>query len=207
MIRINLARKKPLSSSSAGAYAVSGGSGFSLRSVFEGRGGDIWTVVSVIGIPLALGFAANEFFDDYVQRRTAEIQKQISDRGKEKEKLTRELQSVKGYEAIKQQLEQNSTVIRNKIDTIEKLIRDRDFATKSLIALAQAMPKEAWISEYSIGEKGYQIRGSSLDAGLISELMSKLQKSIYFSNLQLMSSSSTDGQGMKADFSLQGKVE
>jgi Tfp pilus assembly protein PilN len=114
---------------------------------------------------------------------------------------------VKGYEDIKKQLEQNSAVIRNKIDTIEKLIRDRDFATKSLMTLAQSMPKEMWITEYSSMEKSYRVAGSSLDAGLISDLMGKLQKSIYYTNVQLMSSSSTDGQGMKADFSLQGKVE
>jgi len=125
----------------------------------------------------------------------------------EKEKLQRELQSVKGYEAIKQQLEKNSSVIRSKIDTIERLIRDRDFATKSLITLAQSMPKEMWIAEYAFDDRGYRISGSSLDAGMISELMGRLQKSIYYTNLQLISSSSTDGQGMKADFSLQGKVE
>jgi hypothetical protein len=75
------------------------------------------------------------------------------------------------------------------------------------MTLAQSMPKEMWISEYSSQEKSYSIAGSSLDAGMISDLMGKLQKSIYYTNVQLMSSSSTDGQGMKADFSLQGKVE
>jgi hypothetical protein len=206
MIRINLAKKKPASMGGGGMVA-SAGSGFSLKSVFEGRGGDIWTVVSVLGIPAALAVGANIYYDDYLLQRTAEIQKQITDRGKEKEKLQRELQSVKGYEAIKQQLEKNSSVIRNKIDTIERLIRDRDFATKSLITLAQSMPKEMWIAEYAFDDRGYRISGSSLDAGMISELMGRLQKSIYYTNLQLISSSSTDGQGMKADFSLQGKVE
>jgi hypothetical protein len=69
------------------------------------------------------------------------------------------------------------------------------------------MPKEMWIAEYAFDDRGYRISGSSLDAGMISELMGRLQKSIYYTNLQLISSSSTDGQGMKADFSLQGKVE
>ncbi len=206
MIRINLAKKKP-ASMGGGGMGASVGSGFSLKSIFEGRGGDIWTVGSVLVIPLALAIGANIYYDDYLLQRTAEIQKQITDRGKEKEKLQRELLSVKGYEAIKQQLEENSSVIRNKIDTIERLIRDRDFATKSLITMAQSMPKEMWIAEYAFDDRGYRISGSSLDAGMISELMGRLQKSIYFTNLQLISSSSTDGQGMKADFSLQGKVE
>jgi hypothetical protein len=207
MIRINLARKKSTASGGGSSFSASEGSGFSLKSVFEGRGGDIWTVISVIGIPLALAFGANEFFEDYLQKRTGEVQKQVADRAKEREKLQRELQSVKGYEDIKKQLEQNSAVIRNKIDTIEKLIRDRDFATKSLMTLAQSMPKEMWITEYSSLEKNYRVAGSSLDAGMISDFMGKLQKSIYYTNIQLMSSSSTDGQGMKADFLLQGKVE
>jgi hypothetical protein len=207
MIRINLAKKKTATSGGGSTFAASEGSGFSLKSVFEGRGGDVWTVISVIGIPLALAYGANEFYEEYLQKRTGEVQKQVADRAKEREKLQRELQSVKGYEEIKKQLEQNSAVIRNKINTIEKLIRDRDFATKSLMTLAQSMPKEMWITEYAYSEKGYRVAGSSLDAGLISDLMASLQKSIYFTNLQLMSSSSTDGQGMKADFSLQGKVE
>ncbi|NDD92661.1 hypothetical protein EBZ37_11300, partial [bacterium] len=168
---------------------------------------DIWTLISVFGIPLGLGYGATLFYDDYVEKRLADIKTQIESRGKEREKLQRELQNVKGYEEIKQQLERNSAIIRNKIDTIEKLIRDRDFATKSLMTLAQSLPKDAWITEYSQTERAYSLSGSCLDAGLISDFMGKLQKSIYYTNVQLTSSSSTDSLGMKADFKLQGKIE
>jgi len=208
MIRINLARKKAAAFGGGAIRSSDGGGGASaLKGLFEGRSADIWTIISVIGIPLGLAYGANEFYDSYVLKRTAEMQKQVADRGKDKEKLQRELQNVKGYEEIKKQLEKNSGVIRNKIDTIEKLIRDRDFTTKSLMTLAQSMPKEVWITDYSFTDRNYRLSCSSLDAGLISDFMGKLQKSIYYTNVQLLSSSSTDGQGMKVDFVLQGKVE
>ena len=207
MIRINLARKKT-PSYAVGASRSAEGAGLSaLSGAFEGGAKNLLPILMTLGLPISVGYGATLYLDSYIEQKTAEIQKSITDRGKEKEKLQKELQSVKGYEEIKKQLERNSYVIRNKIDTIERLIQDRDFSSKSMMVLAQSLPKEVWITDFNISEKNYQISGSSLDAGMISDFMTRLQKSIYYKDIQLLSSSLTDTYSGKADFKLQGRME
>jgi Tfp pilus assembly protein PilN len=114
------------------------------------------------------------------------------------------MKEIQGYEPKKRLLEANEAVIRTKIETIEKLIRNRDFTAKTLIALSQSLPKEVWITEMNQGESYFEIKGSTLDIGLISELMTRLGKSIYFKDVQLRSSGMTDSSGAKSDFVIGG---
>jgi Tfp pilus assembly protein PilN len=207
MIHINLASKKKSSLASGGS---GGGSdlGGSLRSLSSGESAkSVGMLVFRLGLPVALGLGANYGFDSYVEQKQAEMALEIKNIDDEKAKIVRKLNEYKGFEEDKRRLEQNQVIIRNKIDTIEKLIRNRDFTPKALINLAQAVPSDVWLTEVTQSEKAYNIRGSSMDAGLVSDFMTKLQKNIYFKDVQLKSSVVSDPTSTKSDFELAGKGE
>ncbi len=207
MIRINLARKRAPAYATSAAASGGGGLSNAFRSLSQGGMKALGPVLLVIGIPAAIGIGANFAFDQYVEQRTAEMQSQLNTVGKEKDKINAKLQQIKGFEAVKDQLEQNSNIIRTKIDTIEKLVRERDFTAKSLINLASALPKDAWLLDFRDSEADYEIHGATLDAGLVTDFMTKLQKNIYFKDVQLKSTLVSDSIGNQADFVLSGRRE
>ena len=205
MIRINLARKK--TANYASSVSGSGGLSDSLKSLSAGGLKSFAPLLLILGVPAGLGIGANLAFDNYVEQRSADMQNQISSIGKEKEKVNSKLQQIKGFEIVKEQLEKNSSIIRIKIDTIEKLIRERDFTAKALINLSNSIPKEVWLTEFKDNSADYEIRGATTDAGLVTDFMTRLQKNIYFKEVQLKSTSVTDQMGNQADFSLSGRRE
>ena len=69
-------------------------------------------------------------------------------------------------------------------------MRNRDFSAKSMISLAQAIPGEAWLTELNQVDHSFSIRGASSDAAIVSDFMMRLQKTIYFKDVQLRSSTS-----------------
>jgi len=81
-------------------------------------------------------------------------------------------------------------VIRAKMDTIESLIRGRDFTAKSLMSLVQALPKDAWIIEFSQVDKSYTFRGGAIEYSMVSDFMARLGRTIYFKEVALRNSSS-----------------
>jgi Tfp pilus assembly protein PilN len=204
MIEINLARKKSSGGGTRATRASSAPSFGFLKGLSGGAGKSLGPLVTVFGVPLALGLAADFGYDYLVEEKLTSVRTQVEDLTKEKEKVELKMKEIQGYEPKKRLLEANEAVIRTKIETIEKLIRNRDFTAKTLIALSQSLPKEVWITEMNQGESSYEIKGSTLDIGLISELMTRLGKSIYFKDVQLRSSGMTDSSGAKSDFVIGG---
>ena len=209
MIHINLAKKRQ-SALASGGTGGGGGTDFGegLRSLSSGESAkSVGLLVFRLGLPVALGLGANYGFDYYVEQKQAEMTQDIKNIDDEKSKIVKKLNEFKGFEEDKRRLEQNQVIIRTKIDTIEKLIKNRDFTPKALINLAQSLPSDVWLTEVTQSEKAYTIRGSSMDAGLVSDFMTKLQKNIYFKEVQLKSSQISDPSGTKSDFELAGKGE
>jgi Tfp pilus assembly protein PilN len=92
------------------------------------------------------------------------------------------------------ELERNSMVIRAKMDTIENLIRGREFTARSMTSLVQALPRDAWIVELSQVDKSYSIRGGAIEYSMVSDFMSRLGRTIYFKDVALRNSSSDQTQ-------------
>ncbi|NDG85726.1 MAG: hypothetical protein EBX52_11920, partial [Proteobacteria bacterium] len=90
---------------------------------------------------------------------------------------------------------------------IEKLIRNRDFSAKSMINLAQSIPKESWLTEVEFADHSYLLKGASTEASLVTDFMMKLQANIYFKEVQLKKSVSSDATSNKSDFELSGRSE
>lgn len=163
-------------------------------------------ILSKVLLPLVLCAVTYFAFNYYTQLKTDELQVEVVNIEKEKNKIQDELKKIRGFEIQKAELEKTEQVINNKINTIEMLIRGKDNALKSMIALSQALPKDVWITEFLATEKTFNIHGTTVDIGLISDVMSKLGSSIYFKDVSLKGSSS-DGNGRQTTFELTARRE
>jgi hypothetical protein len=193
MIKVNLVKKRAVPAAGAGGKVDDLKSRINLdalRSVGQGGGKTLAPLFYKIGIPAIFALSANYFYDETIQSIRDEQAKELAAVGEAKDKINKQLQKIKGFEAIKMELERNSMVIRAKMDTIENLIRGRDFTAKSMISLVQAMPKDAWVIEFSQVEKSYIIRGGAIEYSMVSDFMSRLGRTIYYKDVALRNSSS-----------------
>jgi Tfp pilus assembly protein PilN len=205
MIRINLIQKKQASYVSGGQKSGGAGLGF-LQTLSSGGSAGLVTILKSIGIPLVLCVAANYGYGYYIQQKTSEMSAEMTTLNSEKDRINKELQKIKGFESVKVELERNELILRAKIETIEKLIRGRDFTVKSLITLAQSMPRDMWMTEIKANETTFDLKGSTTDTGLLSEFMTRLGQSIYFKDVSLKTAVSTSDQ-KQSNFELGARRE
>jgi Tfp pilus assembly protein PilN len=205
MIRINLAQKKQASGTKAGGTNVG-----TLTSIGRMRGAslspDLLPLIGKILLPLILSVAAFYGYDYYTQQLTDDMQKEMDVVTKERDRIQDELKRIKGFEAVKADLEQNDLILRTKIDTIEKLITGRDFTVKSLVTLSQALPHEVWLTQLDATESSFEFKGGTVDIGVISDLMTHLGQTIYFKDVTLKSTE-VDSSGKQATFELTARRE
>jgi Tfp pilus assembly protein PilN len=214
MIRINLAQKKQASyvgGSKTGSFSSMGRSSDGLFGSIKTAlsGGAVTSMIPMmtkILLPVVLCIAAYFAVESYTQDKLAEMQQESDTISKEKTRIEVELRKIKGYEVVKVELERNELILRTKIQTIEKLIRGRDFTVKSLVVLSQSLPKEVWLTDLTATEAGYTMRGGTLDIGLVSDLMTKLGQTIYFKDVNLKSTAADPSQH-QASFELSARRE
>lgn len=208
MIRINLANKKQAAYVGAKTGVTGTRTGLSsIRDAFGNAGkSDLITVLSKMLLPIVLCGFSFFGFSYYVQQKNNELQREISAVEKEKERLQGELRKVNGYETVKTQLDKNAQIIRIKIETVEKLIQGRDFTLKSLVALAQTLPPDVWLSDLTVTDNIFDLRGKALDLGLVTDVMTHLGQSIYFKDVALKNSSMDSG-GKFTNFELTARRE
>jgi Tfp pilus assembly protein PilN len=194
MIKINLAKKRLEATAGAGATqaeSLKSKINFdALKGMGAGSGKALGPLLLQFGIPLGVAFGANYFLEDYFQGRRDEQAKELAAVSEAKDKINKQLAKIKGYEAIKIDLERNATVIRAKIDTIESLVKGRDFTAKTMMSLVHSLPKDAWIQEVAQSDKTYSIKGGATEFSMVSDFMARLQRTIYFKDVQLRSSTS-----------------
>ncbi len=209
MIRINLIQKKQpsyVNSSQKSGDADSGGGLSSFKKLGAGGMEGLLPMLKSIGIPVVIGLAANYAYNFYIDERVAEMAQETAKLEDEKTRINAELNKIKGFESVKVELERNELVLRTKIDTIEKLIRGRDFTVKTLVTLAQAMPRDIWMTEFSATETNFELKGGTVELGLVSDFMSKLGQTIYYRDVTLKSTSA-DPNGKQANFDLTARRE
>jgi Tfp pilus assembly protein PilN len=203
MIRINLAQKKSATVSARSGGTRSGGPS-SLQSLKFNSG--ILPLIGKILLPLVLSAAAFYAYDYYTQQQIDDMQKETDVVNKEKNRIQTELTRIRGFEAVKEELERNDLILRTKIDTIEKLITGRDFTVKSLVTLSEALPKEVWLTQLDATEKDFEFHGGTADIGVISDLMTRLGQTIYFKDVTLKNTA-VDTSGKQATFELTARRE
>ena len=68
------------------------------------------------------------------------------------------------------------------------------------------MPRDIWMTEIHATETGFDLKGGTVDLGLVSDFMSKLGQTIYFKDVTLKSTAS-DASGHQATFELGARRE
>ena len=210
MIRINLAVRRQATylgaqTTKSGILAMSGKSStFAALKMFGQEAGG--STMRRIAIPIALGVALYFGSDFYQQQEIERMRDEKVQLEADRQKIQTELKRIRGFESVKSELERNELILKTKISTIEKLIRGRDFTLKSMVAMTQALPPDVWLSEVVVSDVAYTIKGSTQDFALISDVMNRLGKSIYFKDVTLKSSSS-DPSGKFTNFELNARKE
>jgi len=206
VIKINLIKKRNSAASAASESGLPKVNFDTLRSMGQDSGKTLAPLFFKAGIPIILGLIANFAYDQYVEGVRDVMKKEVGSIEVSKDKINKELLKIKGFESTKTELERTSMIIRAKIDTIEKLIKGRDFTAKALMSLVQSLPKESWLVEVSQTDKAYSLRGGTVDIGMVSDLMSHLGKTIYFKDVTLKSTAS-DPASKRTNFELTARRE
>ena len=184
MIKINLATRKqtPLEADSARGTFGGGLTKFNVR-----LDGAKSASIRRLAIAAAAAVMATYFLEGYQEEETRKYSELLPTITAEKQKLTAELNKTKDFEPKKKALDLDEATIKLKIETIKKLIVDRQTPPKMLLALATSIPGEVWLSDLKIDPEGLKLKGNSLGFNQISDFMKGLNESAYFSELKLVS--------------------
>lgn len=205
MIKINLAtRKQSVALASDGTQATSTQSLFKFDARLDGVK-DLPIRKYVVFFIAA--FALHYFVGDFEQQKLATFDAEISKLNIEQSKLMADFNKTKQYAPLKKQLDQDETMIRTKINTVQKLIADRQTPPKLFAALSSATPDDVWLSEVEIKGDDVSFVGDAQQFSDIPDFMKSISESAYFSDISLDESDSTkdkDGQQI-AHFKLTAK--
>jgi Tfp pilus assembly protein PilN len=189
MIKINLAtRKQAVASSGDGSKA--GGSA-SLSGMLTGFRNDSRLdglkelpvkkfAVGILAV-IAAGYLVDTFKDDELAKKETLLGTARTEQGK----LKADLAKTKGYEDIKKSLDADELTLRTKIETIQKLIADRQASPKMMTAISSAIPAEVWLKGLKIEDAAVAFKGASMGFNPIADFIKNLKESAYFGEVQL----------------------
>lgn len=206
MIKINLALKKQAAGAATGDEKGKGG-GVKISRVAIDLDQLKELPIRQIALVVIVFFGGTYFVEDYKTQEITKIDAEIARAGTEKNKLQSEAAKMKGYEDLKKSLESDEKIMRTKIETIQKLIADRQTPPKVLLAIAEAIPKDVWLQDFKIAKGELAIKGYSLGFNQISDFMKSLNENIYFTDIGLKNTQQTkDEAGVDvASFELSAK--
>jgi Tfp pilus assembly protein PilN len=196
VIRINLAARKQfgvVAGGREGAAAVAAlGERFAALKAFDLRGLGLDALSSLplrqLGTAIAAVAVAYTVAEGMKRDEVGKVMKEIEGERAAQVKLKADFERTKGYEPLKKQLDADEKTMRVKLETIQKLVADREVPPKLLIALAKGIPAEVWLSEFSADAKDVKMKGFSVGYDQISDFMRMLGESIYLTELQLVGS-------------------
>lgn len=203
MIRINLASKKQAPTVAGGKTRV-GFSGLKLDSELLKD-----LPIKRMLLPIVVALLADWVAGDYKKEEYAKADLQYRRAESEKTKLSMEVAKTAGYEKIKLQLEADEKALQIKLQTIQKLINERDTTYRLVRSLAEDIPSDLWLTQFKLEPKGAVFTGQSLSFNSISDFMRKMNQNRFFANLKLASTEQVFSEaGAKiANFQLQASLK
>jgi Tfp pilus assembly protein PilN len=197
MIKINLALRKTASVvTSETSASTTGPFGLKLPGFLAGKApapgqGPVPTTsiefsdVRSLVVGAAACYAVMYFIEGEKEKEIAELDAQVQTLQTEQTQLRAETNKIQTYEQIKKQLEADEQLMRNKLDTIKKLMEGRANSPKILLTMAQTIPPEVWLRELISEENRYTMAGSALSFNHVSDFMRGLNNSVFFQNVEL----------------------
>jgi Tfp pilus assembly protein PilN len=207
MIKINLATKKASVQSAGedGKKSTPLGAGFSKLDLRLDAIKDL--PIRKIATAALACMAGSYLLDGYKEDEMKKVDAALSKVTAEQTRLRAEVAKSKGFEAMKKQLEADEFSIRTKIETIEKLVADRQTPPKILLAVANTIPAEVWLQTFKMADGEASFRGYATNYNQISDFMKNLNENAYFTDLRLVGTSQTKDSGGSeaASFELSAK--
>jgi Tfp pilus assembly protein PilN len=136
-------------------------------------------------VMLVLGVVGWFAVTAYEAEQIRAVEAQIAEAENDKVALQAKVSKQKDLETIKKTLESDEQIIKTKINAVKLLLADRGGATRLLFALTSSMPKEVWISDFSIKDGKIFIKGNSFKFEVISDFMKSLGEHDIFKDLNL----------------------
>jgi len=186
VIKINLAtRKRAVAAANAQGKAKSA-SPISLDSIDLGRFKEL--PLRKVILPVIVGMGVYYMIGSFEQEELNKAQATLEKVTAQNTKMQAEVSKLKSYDVVKKSLEDDESTIRNKLETIKKLVDDRSLSLKVLLSVVDAIPKEVWLTEYKIDQTDITLTGASLGFSVVSDFMKNLHESAYFSSVDLVNS-------------------
>ncbi|MEN9723716.1 MAG: hypothetical protein RJB38_1702 [Pseudomonadota bacterium] len=194
MIKINLASRKMASGAS-----LEGSSGTALSAVLSrfipqaSGGGPSLTVsdlpLRAILVGLVGAFGAQFYFDGEREAVISRLDTQIEKAKSVQTGLQNQLKEAPVMEELKTRLEADERLVRTKLETIMKLMQDRQTSVHALKVVSTSIPSEVWLSQLSFSPSEVSFVGQALDYNQISDFMNRLGQADFMTDLNLDGSS------------------
>lgn len=187
MIKINLASKAP-----AAPSAVSGISGDIIYMPSELRKQALMRLLIILILPMALW--------GYQQAKVPELlDKQAAEQRRLEELQSYNGQMEKSVQEIKK-FKDDEAKIQARIDTLDRLAKNRYREIKVLDLIQQVIPEKVWLTKLDANDGKIVVAGYAMTDFDISSFMESLAKSVHFVDVNLLNSteSQLDGLTIKA---------
>ncbi len=185
MIKINLATKKQAETSDTKTKA--GSIGDILARVNLSQINDIFPIRKLI-VPLAVAIFANYMVENYIEEEMKKLQSSYEKVTIEGEKWKSDLEKFKVYDSVKVQLDADEIGIKNKLETIKKLLGTRTEAGKIIFSISNGLPSDLWLTELSFNHSTMNVKGGALEYNQISDFMKNLNDNALFTDVELKGS-------------------
>ena len=206
MIKINLATKKQSSSLTGELRSAAGGDGLKRFTKISFDSESIAPLRKLV-LAFVVVFLANFVLEDYKKTELQIMDQKVTKLSQKQSDLQKKLAQTQDYQKVKEQFETDEFALKTKIETIEKLVQGRKDSIHSLVTLSQAIPEQAWLTEFGIQSGQIKINGVASDYSLISDFMQKLGDSEFFRNITLKNTSQALDEINVAQFELQATTQ
>lgn len=122
---------------------------------------------------------------EYRAEELKKVDAQIAAVEKEKTAIQAKLAKIKGFEPIKKQLEDDEKAIRTKLEVVNKLLEDRNAPSKMMLQVAQSIPDEVWLTEFSIKDDKVKLAGQTPGYNQVSDFIRSLNGTSQFTDIKL----------------------
>lgn len=134
--------------------------------------------LAIIVVVLLASFTGIGFYWGYLNNVIEQRQQTIAKTQQRLDELKKVIDEIETFK--KQQ-----AALQQKLDVIAKLQKDQQLPVRLLDEVYLTLEDEVWLRAFSIADKSINIQGMALSNPVVANYQRKLEKSKYFSNINL----------------------